>query len=68
MPALLLARQGVSLALAESHLVFDRDFRGDTLHPSVLEIRDSIGLADRLVALKHSRIDRLSIQTPADSV
>ena len=68
MLALFLARQGVSVALLESHLNFDRDFRGDTLHLSVLEILDLIGLADRLLALKHSTIDRLSIQTPAESV
>jgi len=68
MLALLLARQGVSVALLESYLNFNRDFRGDTLHPSVLEILDSIGLADRLLALKHSTIDRLSIKTPAESV
>ena len=68
MLALLLARQGVRVALLETHLNFDRDFRGDTLHPSVLEILDSIGLADRLLELKHSKIDRLSIQTPDESV
>ena len=68
MLALLLARQDVRVALLETHLNFDRDFRGDTLHPSVLEILDSIGLADRLLELKHSKIDRLSIQTPDESV
>ena len=68
MLALLLARQSLHVTLLESHLNFDRDFRGDTLHPSVLEILDSIGLADRLLELKHSKIDRLSIQTPDESV
>ena len=68
MLALLLARQDVPVTLLESHLNFDRDFRGDTLHPSVMEILDSIGLADRLLSLRHSKIDRLSIQTPQESL
>jgi 2-polyprenyl-6-methoxyphenol hydroxylase-like FAD-dependent oxidoreductase len=44
--ALLLARQGVPVTLLEMHQDFDRDFRGDTLRPSILEIMDEIGLAD----------------------
>lgn len=54
--ALLLARQGVEVTLLESHKDFDRDFRGDTLHPSVLEVMDELGLADRLLTLRHSRM------------
>src|SRR5687768_18369791 len=46
--ALLLARKGVRVALLEAHEDFDRDFRGDTLHPSVLELMDELGLAERL--------------------
>ena len=42
--ALLLARQGVPVVLLESHLDFDRDFRGDTLHPSAMEILDELGM------------------------
>ncbi len=42
--ALLLARQGVPVILLESHLDFDRDFRGDTLHPSVMELLRCITL------------------------
>ena len=68
MLALLLARQDVPVTLLESHLNFDRDFRGDTLHPSVMEILDSIGLAERLLSLRHAKIDRLSIQTPEESI
>jgi 2-polyprenyl-6-methoxyphenol hydroxylase-like FAD-dependent oxidoreductase len=51
--ALLLARQGVSVTLLESHLDFDRNFRGDTLHPALLEILDDIGLAQRLHQIRH---------------
>ena len=68
MLALLLARQDVPVTLLESHLDFERDFRGDTLHPSVMEILDSIGLAERLLRRRHARIDRLSIQTPEESL
>src|SRR5262249_33550106 len=48
MLALLLARQGVRVTLLEQHHDFDRDFRGDTLHPSVLEILDQLGLVERV--------------------
>lgn len=54
--ALLLARQGISVTLLEAHEDFDRDFRGDTIHPSVLHIMDELGLVDRLLQLRHSRI------------
>jgi 2-polyprenyl-6-methoxyphenol hydroxylase-like FAD-dependent oxidoreductase len=54
--ALLLARQGVPVILLEAHADFDRDFRGDTLHPSILEVLDEIGLADRLLELPHAKV------------
>src|SRR6516165_8370039 len=50
---LLLARAGVPVVLLESHRDFDRDFRGDTVHPSTLELLDQLGLADRLHAIPH---------------
>jgi len=56
MLALLLARQGVPVILLEAHKDFDRDFRGDTIHPSTLEILDQIGLADSLHRLQHVKI------------
>src|SRR5215831_5826593 len=48
MLALLLVRRGVPVTLLEMHKDFDRDFRGDTVHPSILEVLDQIGLADKL--------------------
>ncbi len=51
--ALLLARRNVPVTLLESHLDFDRNFRGDTLHPALLEILDEIGLAQRLHQVRH---------------
>ena len=58
--ALLLARKGVQVALLEEHHDFNRDFRGDTIHPSVLEIMDELGLAERLLQLPHTKIRGVS--------
>ena len=62
--ALLLARQEIPVTLLEAHEDFDRDFRGDTIHPSVLHLMDEIGLADRLFQLRHSRIHTGRFSTP----
>lgn len=56
MLALLLARRGVLVTLLEAHHTFDRDFRGDTIHPGILEILDEISLADRLHQLQHVKM------------
>src|SRR6266852_2345741 len=56
MLALLLARQGVPVTLLEAHKDFDREFRGDTIHPSILEILDQIGLAEPLHKLRHVKV------------
>lgn len=61
--ALLLARQGIPVMLLETHADFDRDFRGDTLHPSILEVLDQIGVADRLLALPHAKVSNLAVPT-----
>src|SRR5687768_635009 len=62
--ALILARQGIDVTLLEAHEDFDRDFRGDTIHPSVLEIMDQLGLAERLLQLRHSKLHSASFVTP----
>src|SRR5215213_5087597 len=64
MLALLLARAGVPVTLLEAHKDFDRDFRGDTIHPSVLEVLDQIGLADRLHELPHSKMREVNFVYP----
>lgn len=64
MLALLLVRAGVSVTLLEAHQDFDRDFRGDTIHPSVLEVLDQIGLADRLHELPHSKMQEAHLVYP----
>ena len=64
MLALLLARQGVHVLLLEQHHDFDRDFRGDTIHPSVLEImRDELGLLQRLLQLPHGEMRQMTAQS-----
>src|SRR5437879_6658917 len=64
MLSLLLARQGVEVTLLEAHKDFDRDFRGDTVHASTLEILDQIGLADRALEIPHGKVERLKVVTP----
>lgn len=66
--ALLLARAGVSVTLLESHPDFDRDFRGDTVHPATLELLDRLGLADRLHRIPHGKLRTMRLRTPAGSV
>ena len=62
MLALLLARKGVPVTLLEMHKDFDREFRGDTIHPSTLEILDQIGLAAPLHEIPHTTITGPTIQ------
>src|SRR5215472_17116245 len=60
---LLLARRGVRITLLEMHHDFDREFRGDTVHPSTLEILDQIGLAERVHELRHSKVSAPTLLT-----
>lgn len=61
--ALLLARSGVSVTLLEAHADFDRDFRGDSLHPYTLELMEQLGLVEALLAIPHRRMERVEFQT-----
>jgi 2-polyprenyl-6-methoxyphenol hydroxylase-like FAD-dependent oxidoreductase len=65
---LLLARKGISVTLLEAHKDFDRDFRGDTIHPSTMEILDSLGLMERLEQIPHGKISTLRLNTPRGSI
>jgi 2-polyprenyl-6-methoxyphenol hydroxylase-like FAD-dependent oxidoreductase len=56
MLGLLLARAGVETLVLEKHADFLRDFRGDTLHPSTLEVMAELGLIDALLALPHQKV------------
>jgi len=63
MLALLLARRGVRVVLLEMHKDFDREFRGDTVHPSTLEILEQLGLSERIQALQAGRVFAPIVQT-----
>ena len=66
--ALLLGRAGVQTTLLEEHEDFERDFRGDTVHPSTMELMDALGLADRLLELPHAKIGKLTFDAPGGPV
>jgi 2-polyprenyl-6-methoxyphenol hydroxylase-like FAD-dependent oxidoreductase len=55
----LLARAGVDVVVLEKHADFLRDFRGDTIHPSTLELMQELGLLDAFLRLPHRKVDRL---------
>ena len=58
----LLARAGVEVIVLEKHADFFRDFRGDTIHPSTLELMHELGLLDEFLKLPHQKLDRLTAQ------
>jgi 2-polyprenyl-6-methoxyphenol hydroxylase-like FAD-dependent oxidoreductase len=60
--ALLLARRGIPVTLLEMHKDFDREFRGDTVHPSTMEILDQIGLAGKLHEIPHTKVSGPTLQ------
>ena len=64
----LLARAGVSVVVLEKHADFLRDFRGDTVHPSTLEMMSELGLLDEFLKLPHSEVRQLSLQIGDDRV
>src|SRR5579862_2304745 len=56
----LLARAGIKTTVLEKHEDFFRDFRGDTVHPSTLDIMHELGLLDGLLQLPHQRVTSVS--------
>lgn len=61
MAGLLLARAGVQVTVLEKHADFFRDFRGDTVHPSTMQMLDEMGLLERFLQRPHNRIDQAEI-------
>ncbi len=59
MAGYLLARAGVSVAVLEKHADFNRDFRGDTIHPSTLELMNELGLLDEFLKQPHQEVREL---------
>jgi 2-polyprenyl-6-methoxyphenol hydroxylase-like FAD-dependent oxidoreductase len=64
----LLARAGVHVVVLEKHADFFRDFRGDTVHPSTLELMFELGLMDKFLKLPHQEVETLSAQIGAEHV
>ena len=62
MLGLLLARAGIETLVLEKHADFLRDFRGDTLHPSTLEVIAELGLLEALLELPHDRVAEIAAQ------
>ena len=58
----LLARTGVKSIVLEKHGDFLRDFRGDTVHPSTLNVMDELGLLDEFLKLPHQEVSRFGAQ------
>src|SRR5918994_849585 len=68
MLGLMLAREGVDVLVLEKHADFLRDFRGDTIHPSTMEIMDELGLAEGLLDLEHTKAPRIEARLPGGTV
>lgn len=61
MAGVLLARQGVAVTVLEKHPDFNRDFRGDTIHPSTLQVFHELGWLDELLDIPHRRMSEVSM-------
>lgn len=59
---LLLARQGVEVLVLEKHGDFLRDFRGDTIHPSTLELLNELGWIDEFLQLPHTKMTQVTVE------
>ncbi|QOZ45723.1 FAD-dependent oxidoreductase [Bradyrhizobium sp. CCBAU 53340] len=55
----LLGRAGIEVVVLEKHADFFRDFRGDTVHPSTLQVMDELGLIDGFLKLPHQRLQTM---------
>jgi 2-polyprenyl-6-methoxyphenol hydroxylase-like FAD-dependent oxidoreductase len=64
----LLARAGVDVTVLEKHKDFLRDFRGDTVHPSTLELMHELGLLDEFLKVPHQEVSRLTFQVGAERI
>jgi 2-polyprenyl-6-methoxyphenol hydroxylase-like FAD-dependent oxidoreductase len=64
----ILARAGVDVIVLEKHADFLRDFRGDTVHPSTLEVMRELGLLDDFLQRPHQQVQRLAAQIGDDTI
>ena len=68
MLGLLLARAGVRVIVLEKHADFLRDFRGDTIHPSTLEVMYELGFLDEFLKRPHQEVRQLTGRVAGESV
>ncbi|MFI6391954.1 FAD-dependent oxidoreductase [Nonomuraea sp. NPDC050540] len=68
MTGLLLARRGVEVVVLEKHADFLRDFRGDTVHPSTLEIIAELGWSGEFLKLPHNKMSEVAVRMGGQSV
>jgi 2-polyprenyl-6-methoxyphenol hydroxylase-like FAD-dependent oxidoreductase len=64
----LLGRAGVDTLVLEKHADFFRDFRGDTVHPSTLQVMDELGLIDGFLKLPHQQLQKMDGNFGGDSI
>jgi 2-polyprenyl-6-methoxyphenol hydroxylase-like FAD-dependent oxidoreductase len=64
----LLARAGIDVTVLEKHADFLRDFRGDTVHPSTMQVMEELGLLDAFLARPHSEVRSLSVQIGSELI
>ena len=62
MTGLLFARAGCRVRILEKHADFFRDFRGDTVHPSTMEILSQLGMLERFLQRPHNKVDRAQLR------
>ena len=68
MLGLLLARAGLNIVVLEKHRDFLRDFRGDTIHPSTLELLHELGILDAFLKLPHQKVPEIRAQFGDESL
>lgn len=64
----LLGRAGVNVVVLEKHADFLRDFRGDTIHPSTLEVMYELGLDEEFLGRPHQKVHQLKVSIGEESV
>jgi len=68
MAGLLLARAGIKVLILEKHADFLRDFRGDTVHPSTLQVMRELGLFEEFLERPHQKVTELQVQIGNNTV
>ena len=63
MAGLLLARQGIDVVVLEKHPDFLRDFRGDTVHSSTLQVLEELGLVEEFLKIRHTKAPAITMET-----